>query len=238
MRYQSNFTQILTYILFSLIVSSTFTACSTKPLDPDSIELGTTFFPLETGRYIDYQVEDIQFTLINDPDTNRYQIRELIAEEFQDINGDPAFRLERFRRATANNTWQLDSVWVAKRSLNQAIVIQSNLPLVKIVFPVEEGKPWDGNILNGLDQDLYEIANLNRAFAVDTFNFANTLKIVQGNDSSLVSMDKRNEVYAAEVGLVYKDSTVVTFCTETPDCFTQIESGRKSVQKVIGYGKQ
>jgi hypothetical protein len=238
MHYQSRFSQILTYLLFSIIATSAFTACSTQTLDPSEVNLGVDFFPLEVGRYVDYQVENIEYRTITDPDTNRYQIRELIASEFTDINGAPAFRLERFIRATASNPWTLDSVWVAKRTANQAILIQSNIPLVKLTFPPEEQKPWDGNILNGLDQNLYEITDLNKAFTIDTFNFAKTLKVVQSNDSSLVSMDRRNEIYAANVGLIYKDSTVVTFCVTTPECFTQIETGRKSVQRVIGYGKQ
>ena len=238
MHHQSNFSKTLSWFLFSLIFASAIASCSTNSLEPETVDLGTEFFPLETGQYVDYQVENIQFTLINDPDTNRYQIRELIADTFTDINGDPAFRLERFRRANASAVWQLDSVWVAKRSLSQAIVVQSNLPLIKLTFPLEEVKPWDGNILNGLDKDLYEITNLNKAFTIDNFNFTKTLKVIQSNDSSLVSMDRRNEIYAENVGLIYKDSIVVTFCTESFDCFTQIESGRKSTQAVIGYGKQ
>lgn len=238
MHRQSNISKTFSYLIFSLVFASIIASCSTNSLEPENVDLGTEFFPLETGNYIDYQVENIQFTLIKDPDTNRYQIRELIADQFTDVNGNTAFRLERFRRATASASWQLDSVWVAKRSSTQAIVVQSNLPLIKLAFPLEEAKPWDSNILNGLDKDLHEITDLNKAFTIDTFNFAKTLKVIQSNDSSLVSMDRRNEIYATNVGLVYKDSVVVSFCTTTPSCFTQIESGRKSTQTVIGYGKQ
>ena len=230
--------QFAVWIIFSLIFGTLIASCSTGTIEPNSVALGTEYFPLETGRYIDYQVEDIQFSIINAPDTSRYLIRELIADKFLDINGDSAFRLERFRRPNATTTWELDSVWVAKRSTTRAVVIQNNQPLVKLVFPLEENRRWDGNILNGFSENFYEIKNLGQAFSVDTFNFAKTLKVVQANDSSLVSIDQRNEIYAVDVGLVYKDSVVVTLCTSDPNCFNQIESGRKSIQKVIGFGKQ
>lgn len=236
--YRSNFSKFLAYFIFCIIFGTFVASCSTGTVEPETVVLGTEYFPLEKGRFVDYKVEDIQFTLINPPDTSRYQIRELIADQFTDINGDPAFRLERFRRATSNNPWQLDSVWVVKRSLNRAIVIQSNQPLVKLTFPLEEAKPWDGNVLNGSNKDLYEIQSLGKAFSIDTFDFAKALKVVQNDDSSLVAIDKRSEIYAVDVGLVYKDSTVVTLCTENPSCFNQIESGRKSIQTIIGFGKQ
>jgi len=230
-------TQILVWVIFSLIIGSFVASCNTSTIEPDAVALGTEYFPLETGSYIDYQVEDIQFTLIAAPDTSRYLIRELIADKFLDINGDSSFRLERFRRLNTSVAWELDSVWVAKRSSVRAVVIQNNQPLVKLVFPLENNRRWDGNILNGFSENLYEIQNLGQAFSIDTFNFARTLKVVQANDSSLVGIDQRNEIYAVDVGLVYKDSVVVTLCTETPECFNQIESGRKSIQKIIGFGK-
>ena len=73
---------------------------------------------------------------------------------------------------------------------------------------------------------------------IGNMNFDSTLKVIQKNDSSLFQRDQRSEVYAARVGLIYKDSTVLRLCQEKPACYGTIESGRKSVQKIIGFGKK
>ena len=253
----NNPTKLLLYVLFTLILGSTLGSCNVGNLEPEDTNLGLEFFPLEAGRYIDYQVEDIQYTVLNPPDTNRYQIRELIGEEFTDIEGNPAFRLERYRRADANVPWRLDSVWQIKRNATQAIVIQNNRALIKLIFPLEEGVEWVGTAFfrntrtdtiidpNTLDTtiaetfigDKYEVNNFNQPLTLGSFSFDSTLTVIQKNDSDRVDIDRRTEVYAANVGLVYKDSTVATYCIPDNCNFPVIDFGRKSRQIIIGFGK-
>ena len=257
MTFVNNPTKPLLYVLFTFILGSSLGSCNVGTLEPENADLGLEYFPLEVGRYIDYQVEDIQYTLLNPPDTNRYQIRELIAEEFTDIEGNPAFRLERYRRIDANASWRLDSVWQAKRNNNQAIIIQNNRALIKLVFPLEEGIEWVGTaffkntktdtVINNMTQDTtiqetfigdrYEIQRFNQPLTLGSFSFDSTLTVIQKNDSNRVNIDRRKEVYAANVGLVYKDSTVATYCDPTECSFPEIDFGRKSRQIIIGFGK-
>ncbi|OJJ22527.1 hypothetical protein BKI52_07550 [marine bacterium AO1-C] len=253
----NNPSKLLLYLLLTFVIGSSLGSCSTGTLEPTNANLGLEYFPLEVGSYIDYQVEDIQFTILNPPDTNRYQIRELIKDEFTDIEGNPAFRLERYRRANANASWILDSVWQAKRSTTQAIVVQNNKPIVKLIFPLEDGIEWvgtvffrnkrkdtivdtttsDTSIVETFIGDRYKVTNFNQPFTLGSLTFDSTLTVIQSDDSSRVGIDQRKEMYAANVGLIYKDSTVVTYCDPSVCSFPEIDFGRKSRQIIIGFGK-
>ena len=179
---KTNPSKLILYILMFVIVTSFLGACKTGTLEPEGANLGWEYFPLETGRYIDYQVEDIQFSILNPPDTNRYQIRELIGEEFADINGDPSFRLERYRRANSNAVWVLDSVWQIKRNTTRAIVLQNNRPLVKLVFPLEEGKEWKGTIF-------FKTESIDTLITPDTTINPQTQDTMIVNDTTIVITD-------------------------------------------------
>ncbi len=254
----NNPSKLLVYILTIFVMGSSLGSCNVGTLEPESTNLGLEYFPLEEGQYIDYQVEDIQYTILNPPDTSRYQLRELIGEEFIDIEGNPAFRLERYRRADANAPWALDSIWQIKRSTTQAIVIQNNQPLIKLVFPLGEGVEWVGTAffrVNRTDTiidpvtsdttiqetfigDRYRVENFNKPLTFGDFSFDSTLTVIQSDDSSRISIDRRREIYAANRGLIYKDGIVATYCTPSESCpFPEIEFGKKTTQTIIGFGK-
>lgn len=85
--------------------------------------------------------------------------------------------------------------------------------------------------------DTYKVVNFNQPLTLGSFSFDSTLTVIQKDDSTLTNIDRRKEIYAANVGLVYKDSTVANFCNPSICDFPVIEFGRKSRQIIIGYGK-
>jgi hypothetical protein len=60
----------------------------------------------------------------------------------------------------------------------------------------------------------------------------------QDNPDVIVMTDIRNEIYAANIGLIYKESIILYYCTEN-NCLgdTIIERGSRYSQELIGYGK-
>ena len=64
-----------------------FTACSPTEETPDPSRLGYDFMPLEVGRYVDYDVFQVTYQLDQTrPDTQRYQLRELVADTLTTLN--------------------------------------------------------------------------------------------------------------------------------------------------------
>lgn len=228
-----------------------FLSACQNTLDPDEDRLGYDFFPIQLGHFIVYDVEEITYTVIEDPVIERYQLRELILEEITDIDGERAFRLERARRNNILENWGNEIFWQTKRNTTQAIRIEDNLPFIRLVFPTEDGVTWDGNAQNGEENQTYTIQDFDRRFELDGQNYSRTLKVIQSDVCSLVELNRQMEVYSRDIGLIYKQDWQVvfkpsqipnnTFCEnenvfEKPDEFL-IESGKVITYKIIEHGQ-
>jgi hypothetical protein len=234
-----NFYLVITYSIIGL------GACTSSNFEPSDEVLGYDYFPLEVGSFVEYEVEEQTYITLGQgiPTIKNYQIREEIPQIFIDIEGDRAFRIERFRRANANFAWQLDSVWVAKRTNSYATRVENNRTFVKLGFPTKNGLRWNGNAFNTLGDDRYEITDFSKPLKINDLEFDNTLKVLQADDSSRVSLDRRMEIYAKGIGLVSKEYNQVFYCQPDPTnpsaCQTiTVDFGRIIKQKIINYGKK
>lgn len=200
--------------------------------------VGFEYFPLNIGEYRSYKIHKITYSLFAPTDTAEYQLKETVVDTFSTQN-ELNFVLHRFSRNSSEDSWQLDSVWTSRRTQNHAIVVENNIPLVKISFPVSVNKVWDGNVFNSLPQDNYEITEIGGAIDTPAGTFTEILTIFENNDpDTLIFQDIRRSDYARDVGLIYKRSSILNFCNTNPDCLGTLESGMKIEQVLIGYGEE
>ena len=234
-------------------------SCDTTLLEKRGDLLGFNFFPLEIGNYIDYNVVEITYPVVmSEPIiTKTYELREQITEIFTDIDGQISFKLLRQSRPDASQLWKTDSVWFAKKNTFRAVKVENNIPYVKLSFPVKEGLEWDGNSMNGKDKELYRMFDIGKKYEMNQLSFPNTLKIEQQDLCTFVSLDRRYEVYADSIGVVYKEkwnlelnsegncrSEIENFCanvnafaSEDKPSRNCIVFGKIVIQKIKSYGK-
>ncbi len=228
---------ITNYIIGAVLVVISLTACDTDTIEPDTSRVGFDYFPLETGLFRVYDVEDITFSVLGN-DTARFQLKEQVVDSFQNQNGDFTFVLHRFSRIDDSNPWGLDSVWTARKTPWQAITIENNVPFIKLSFPIKLDSVWDGNALNIGERDEYFI---NELFGTTTINDTdvNTIKVVQEEQEDIISRNIRNETYGENIGLISKTKVAIDFCNDT-DCFGQqiIERGKSVKLTIIEFGKE
>lgn len=222
--------------LFVLIIL--FSQCQSQE-NPTPDNIGGAYFPLELGSFVEYQVREEKYTVTNPVVILQYQVREVVADTFNDINKQKSFRIERYKRNTNTQNWTLDSVWVAKKTGSQAIRVESNLSFIKLAFPLNENTTWNGNALNALGNDDYIAKEVGWEKKVNNITYPNTATVIQADDSSLVSVDRRREIYAENIGLIFKEQRKINYCDEA-SCIgnNTIIFGFIYTQTLIKYGKQ
>jgi len=221
------------------IILSAFFACN-ETIDADDSAFGYDFFPLETGDFRVYNVEEIIYPLAEIPDTLIYQLKEVTADSLVDNAGELNYVLQRWKRDNTNDPWILDSLWTTYKNNIQAVISENNIPLLKLVFPFEESKSWDSNSLNFRDPDEFEMRNIFMPYSDNQLDFPTTVTVIQEEKlDSLISLDNRYEVFARDIGLIAKVSSKLEFCQES-ECFGQkiIKEGRILSQALIDYGKE
>jgi hypothetical protein len=223
----------LLYFCMFFIIS----ACQKQT--PFTVSAGYTYFPLQKGAFTEYEVSQTSYGLTNTIITNTYYLKEKVGDSYTDLTGKESYHIERYKRTTNQQPWALDSVWTASLQADKALRNENNSIFVKMLFPLQKGLRWNGNLYNSAGLDTYEVESMNKTTQVKDLRFDNTLIIKQKNDSSAVSLDRRYEYYATNIGLIYRERTQFAYCYTT-DCLGKgkIEYGVKQIQKIINYGKE
>jgi len=211
---------------------------STSEITPE--EMGYRFYPLEQGIYRDYKVQRIQYSVLGDQDTLDYFLKEQVADSFINQAGGISYKLKRYTRTSDTLMWKLDSVWTVTKSTTNVVVVENNVPFVKLIFPVMEKKQWDGNAFNIMSEELYTYEYAFQPIVIGEESYNSILKVIQqDNPDKIVMTDIRNEIYAENIGLIYKESIILHYCTDN-ECLGDmiIERGIDYRQQLIEYGKE
>ena len=215
-------------IFFSLLLFSCDNINSNLPPPQD----GGKFFYPNIGQSIVYDVEDTQYELTGKFTVKTYQLKEVNIHTFKDSDGKEALRIERYRRENNSQKWTIDSIFTAKKEIDKALKTENNVTYIKISFPIKEGLKWNGNAYNSLGNDVYELKKISQLFQINGQKFENTFSVIQQNDSTLVDLKRRIEVYAEGIGMIYQEKTNVLYCN-SGDCLGKgkIDFGTKHILK-------
>ncbi len=218
--------------LFLVIIIALIAGACSSDEEVSVVDYGYEYFPLEIGQYRHYDVTEIIYTS-QGGDTSVYQLREYIIDTIHG-GAEVTFLIERSKRSNGQNAWQVDSVWSARRTNDHAVVIENNVPLLKVSFPVQDSLTWNGNSFNSKDPDQYQM------FLLPSDTSANELLQVTISDipENLVLQDQRYEYYMKSIGLIEKDYVTLNFCTTGCEFTGQILSGRILKQKIFEYGTE
>jgi hypothetical protein len=215
-------------------------ACRSASVAPAE-DLSTQLFYAGPGAFVVYDVTEQTYALSGAgvPISQVYQLKEKVASTFTDGEGQPAWRIERYRRVVAAQPWHLDSVWTAKQTRDKAIKIENNQAFVKLIFPLQDGLRWNANQYNNQGRDDYEMQRVGLDFGVGRQTYPRTVTVLQQNDSTLVGNNRRIEVFAAGIGLIYKEKTDFTYCANS-DCLGRgrVDFGSRVLYRIQSFGKE
>ncbi|MEI7597147.1 MAG: hypothetical protein WCK02_15470 [Bacteroidota bacterium] len=203
-----------------------------------SVDVGTNYFPIDTGSWIEYQVDSIvwnDFYPVEDPrhlDTFNFKIREVNESYFVDNEGRSAIRIERYKKKNDSTDWYLKDVWFANKTDKYAEKVEENERFIKLVFPVKEGVTWNGNAYNTWGNWDYEYQNVNEKLSVNGLSFDSTLVVLQNDQLNLISKIYSIEKYAKKIGLIYKEYINV----ETNPADLTIKKGVKYKMQITAWG--
>lgn len=175
--------------------------------DPEvtNIDLGYDFFPVDSGLYRLYEVEDIVYDDFNQTiDTNTYEIMEVFSRKLLDLEGNKSFELKRYKRLNESFSWQLLDVWQTTPLATRVEQVEENLRLIKLIFPVAVGADWDGNAFNSLNEEEFEVVSYNADTAIKELNGLSVVRVNHYNEANIIEEKASYERYAKGVGMVNK----------------------------------
>lgn len=196
------------------------TSCDEETETLDFIT-GFDYFPVEQDFWLEYQVDSVLYSPLRTggKDSVSVQVRETFGEIFIDNEGREAITIERRVRQNSNIDWNkiTPTVWYVVRTEDQVERVEGELRFMKLIFPVFEGRTWDGNaFLNTDDTQLrdyrdwsYQYVQVAENTTVNDLNFIETLTVSQVDREDLVNKTFAIETYAKNVGLIKKEEWIL-----------------------------
>lgn len=226
-------------VLFILLTF--LAACHTNEIEVNPSTSGHSYFPLEKGRFAIYDIEETIYSLTSEPISKKYQVKEIVAEKFTDLSNQEAYKIYRYSRTDSHDTWKSepDSIWTAKAEAYRAIRTENNVTFVKLIFPAKQNIKWDGNRLNNQGKEEYMMQAYKKPFQIMPTVFENTLTVTHSTIDDLCNQDLRYEVYADNIGLIYKEKSILHYQQIDNQCSTdkKVNYGILYTQRLIEHGK-
>ena len=224
----------LKFLIFCAAIAAV--SCDSSDENP-AVDRSNQYFPVHAGQYQVYDVLEIVYTL-GVPETLKYQLKTVITDSFPNATGGFTYVMHRSKKGQAEQNFTALDTWSARLGPQEVVVQEENISFVKIKLPAEKDTEWDGNLYNTLGEDGYLIEDAQTPYSVNGVAFDDCVVINQNdNQDYVVSLDQRKEVYARNTGLIYKESTLLNYCT-VGGCLgqQQVESGKIYQQTIKSHG--
>jgi len=228
----------LKYLPKFLVLLTLLSACGDeKVVTPGP---GDAYFPLEKGIFQVYTVKEVLYSVAENPVQLNYELQCEVVDSFPSGNGEYTYVVHRSIRPGEGDEWEMLDTWSVRKNQREIVVSEGNTAFVKIRFPLRPENVWDGNVFNSMGEDEYSLKGIHQPAEVNGMTFENTLTVEQElNEDPIVFHDERTEVYAMNVGLVYKKTVQLNYCTADA-CLGQqkVDEGRELQMLIKEYGKR
>lgn len=214
-------------ILPFLLISVGLFSCKSDKEDLSGITMGNDFYPTEIGKYIVYDYDSVIYDdLLETAIPRTGQVRYEVADTFRDASGRLSYTIKVLSRVNNTDDYISNDVISVTPTENLVEFQQKNLSFIKMVFPVSNGKSWNGNALiptndpdpayKEFDNEAwnYTYANFDTDYQPSAKLYEHTVTVNQIDDvlndpeaepSAYAYKNFSKEVYAYNVGLVYKE---------------------------------
>lgn len=204
---------------------------SCDPVEYSEVKSYQDYFPIEIQKEKKFFVTNIIHNSFG-KDTSSYYLKEIITESFIDLEGDTAYRIQRYWRTDTTQTYEIKDVWVVKKSENSVQQLEENIRFTKLIFPINKNSFWNGNAFNNLGYQEYSVQSIHTDFNLNNLTFDSCVSINQNYKSNLLEYENSQEIYSLGLGLVYKEVIVIQINNGN---LTDITQGNEYIQELIEY---
>tara|TARA_Y200000002_G_scaffold373886_1_gene373736 strand:- start:233 stop:889 length:657 start_codon:yes stop_codon:yes gene_type:complete len=204
---------------------------SCDPIEYSEVKSYQDYFPIEVQKEKKFLVTNIIHNSFG-KDTSSYYLKEIITESFIDLEGDTAYRIQRYWRTDSTQIYEIKDVWVVKKSKTSLQQLEENIRFTKLIFPIDKNSFWNGNAFNNLGYQEYSVQSIHTGFNLNNLTFDSCLSINQNYKSNLLEYENSQEIYSLGLGLVYKEVIVIQINNGNLNDITQ---GNEYIQELIEY---
>ena len=200
---------IKTRLFFCLTLVITIYSCRTST--EETVSKGKEYFPMKIGDIHYYQIDTFVYDLFKkEIDTFSSLVKEEVVEKFANSNKDTIYRIDLSRFNDISFEWEVFRTFERKIVDNFAIEQLDNISELKMIFPISSYKTkgssytWNVNMFNLADPQAVKFTSVFTSFNNGINPYNNCVSIKLNKPKSGRVNQNRVEVYAKDIGLVYR----------------------------------
>jgi hypothetical protein len=160
---------------------------------------------MEPGRFVIYDVVEITHDkALEKHDTILYQLKTIWGEPYHDNQGRDGFEFIRYRRENNSGNWEFSDKWHGLIDGARAELVVENQRKVKLYFAPSLFKNWDENAQNLLGEENKYYRKVHFDTLINGIPMDSTVIVESELNQSAIDSLRSYEVYAKQIGLVYK----------------------------------
>lgn len=186
-----------------VIISIFLFSCKKESDTPAPVDFGYDYFPLVTGHTNYYSVTFINIdSQSNVYDTTNYYLKTEIDTPYYDNYNKLIYPINRYTKDSVTDPWIIKDVWFAYFRFFQLIVSEENVHFLKLAFPLEDNKTWNGNTFNTNEAQDYKITEYAIPYSLNGVSYDSTVTVNERDETTLINKFYRYEVYSKGTGLI------------------------------------
>ena len=224
-------------------IALSFSGCEKDPVSPPvKAFTGMTYAPLHQGKFAVYRIDSlVRNDFTGTVDSFVYYLKEVMyLDENNPVSGETRFRLER-SYSSAPDSFPFTRRWSGFRDGGTLVINEENIPVIKLNFPLTQGKKWDGNARNTRGSKIFTCLKLHESLLLCNLRMDSTAWILQQADSNLIELNYEREIYSTACGLtkreVFKLQDSKTSLDVSVPLRTRANKGYTLTQTLIQFGK-
>jgi hypothetical protein len=199
------------YLLVALLSLTIIVTYSCRKTTEERVSVGLEYFPLKIGTVKFYQVDSFFFDpFFNTTDSVKQVIKEEVKEQLINQDNDTIYRIELSVFNDKYSKWEVFKSFTRNIKNNMAIEDLDNIKEVKHLFPITTYKTrgssyiWNVNMFNNNDAQFIKYSKVFTPYSIENDTYSNTVTILLNRPLKGLVNDIREEIYAKDVGLIYK----------------------------------
>jgi hypothetical protein len=228
---------------FFVAITLSLLGCVKDPVSPPVQALpGVTYAPLHHSKYAVYRIDSlVRNDFTGTIDSFVYYLKEVMyLDENNPVSGTAMFRLER-SYSSRPDSFPNSRIWSGFRDARALVVNEENIPIIKLNFPLAQGKKWDGNARNTKGSQIFTCLKLHENFQLNKVRFDSTAWVLQQADSNLIELNYELEIYSTACGITKRELLKLQDTKTSLDISiplrTRANKGYTLTQTVINFGK-
>lgn len=205
---------------FILLLAIIMTGASCTKTGDFTADMKYDYYPLAGGHTNYYEVDSVKYNPLYDDgrDTFHWEIKEVLTDSFTTINGQAAYRFERYRRPRGSSNWKPPERGVVMRQNNRIEYQLNNLRLIPFIFPPETGVSWDGAAFIP-ENDTFDFYSdwentflaVDEGYDLEGSTYAETALVEDVDSENLLEYRFSESRYARDVGLIERTQYYLEF---------------------------